>query len=500
MNPQQENSLFSSHSASDNALSDSDEISRTPQTKQVIPAQLLNDLRAPINQIIGLGEILRQQLQQDDATKQNRDDLATDATKIHSIGQQLASLLETHFQIASSPDIETKTELAATELAATEISEPKLHSCLIVDDSKLNREVLSRRLGKQEFHIEMAQNGREALEKVRAQSFDIMLLDIMMPEMDGYEVLEQMKADAALRHIPVIMISAVSEMDSVVRCIELGAEDYLPKPFSPTLLRARIGACLDRKSAHDRETQLLVQSQKNYAQLRRIEQQRDDLMHMIIHDLRSPLSSNIAGIEMAEMLGPLSDEQRDCLNIAMRSGHNLLDLINDLLDIAKMEAGGLRLELQACDAAYLAAVAADQIAPLLSDKSLTLARDIAPDLPATLADESKLRRVFVNLLANAVKFTPRAGHITFSARAEKDFVLFSIQDTGEGIPESALKQIFEKFRQVEDRKSGRQNSSGLGLTYCKMAVEAHGGRIWAQSTPGVGSTFFFTIPTACATA
>ena len=472
------------------------------ETRQVVSSQLLHDLRTPLNQIIGYSELLGEQLKQDALQPETRDELLSDATKIRGAGKYLLSLLETHFQ-GEKRDVstplaadESETEISSLPGIVEKMSQAQAveYSCLIVDDNESNRDVLARRLSRQKLHIEMAQNGREALDKVRAQSFDVMLLDIMMPEMDGYEVLRQMKADAVLRHIPVIMISALNEMDSVVRCIEMGAEDYLCKPFSPTLLRARIGACLDKKRAHDREAQLLAQSQENYAQLRRIEQQRDDLMHMIIHDLRSPLSSNIAGIEMVEMLGPLSEEQRDCLSIAMRSGHNLLDLINDLLDIAKMESGGLSLELQSCAAAYLAAVAADQISPLLGDKELTLTRDIAPNLPAMLADESKLRRVFVNILANAVKFTPRGGHITFSARAEAGFVLFSVQDTGEGIPQNALKQIFEKFRQVENRKSGRQNSSGLGLAYCKLAVDAHGGRIWAQSTPGIGSTFFFTIP------
>lgn len=462
---------------------------------QLIPARLLHDLRTPLSQIIGYSEILREQ-----AAAENQDEMAKDSGRIRSAGQQLLSIIETHFQAVSDTgstpatpidsDVDSRAD-ANTENTGEAASGSRI---LIVDDSESNRDVLARRLSKQNFQVAMAGNGREALEQMSAHSFDTVLLDIMMPDMDGYEVLRRIKANEALRHIPVIMISALNEMDSVVRCIEMGAEDYLPKPFSATLLRARIGACLDKKHAHDREARLLAEVQKNYAQLRRIEQQRDDLMNMIVHDLRTPLASNIAGIEMVGMLGPLAQGQHDCLKIAMRSGQNLLELINDLLDIAKMESGALHLELHSCDAAYIAAVAADQISPLLADRNLQLTRDIAPDLRALNADENTLRRVFVNLLSNAIKFTPREGRITFSARQEKEFVLFAVQDTGEGIPETALAHIFEKYRQVENRKSGRRNSTGLGLTYCKMAVEAHGGRIWAQSTPGAGSTFFFTIP------
>ena len=130
---------------------------------------------------------------------------------------------------------------------------------LVVDDIEANRDVLSRRLERQGYAVATAENGRQALERLRVDTFDLVLLDIMMPEMDGYEVLQRLKADEALRHIPVIMISALSELDSVVRCIEMGAEDYLPKPFEPTLLKARIGACLEKKRARDRETHLFEQ-------------------------------------------------------------------------------------------------------------------------------------------------------------------------------------------------------------------------------------------------
>ncbi len=128
---------------------------------------------------------------------------------------------------------------------------------LVVDDNAANREMLGRRLEREGHRVQLAASGREALEVLRARRVDLVLLDVMMPEVDGYEVLRQLKADEALRDIPVLMISAVDEIESVVRCIELGAEDYLPKPFDPTLLRARIGACLEKKRLRDREAQHL---------------------------------------------------------------------------------------------------------------------------------------------------------------------------------------------------------------------------------------------------
>jgi class 3 adenylate cyclase len=130
---------------------------------------------------------------------------------------------------------------------------PQRSSVLVVDDNEVNRDLLSRRLQRQGYEVTVAENGREALEKMQSHSFDLLLLDIMMPEINGYEVLESLKADPLLRYIPVIMISALDDMDSVVRCIELGAEDYLFKPFNPTLLKARIGACLEKKQLRDQE-------------------------------------------------------------------------------------------------------------------------------------------------------------------------------------------------------------------------------------------------------
>jgi signal transduction histidine kinase len=365
---------------------------------------------------------------------------------------------------------------------------------LVVDDNESNRDVLTRHLKRQEYAVATADDGLLAMEKLRAENFDLVLLDIMMPGLDGYEVLRQIKAEPRWKRIPVIMISALGELDSVVRCIEMGAEDYLPKPFSPTLLKARVHSCLEKKRAADREAQLFSQLQENYARLRELEQQRDDLTHMIVHDLRSPLSANIAGMEMVEMLGPLSPEQRDCLQIAMRSGQSLLGLINDLLDISKMEAGVLQLELKPLDARVTSLMASSQIKPLLEDKNLQFETEFPPDLPLVQADDSKLQRVFVNLLANAVKFTPRGGLIGINAKRENGHVVFSICDTGEGISLASAGTIFEKFSQAKDRKAGRQNSTGLGLTFCKLAVEAHGGEIWVESKPGDGSVFSFSIP------
>jgi signal transduction histidine kinase len=197
-----------------------------------------------------------------------------------------------------------------------------------------------------------------------------------------------------------------------------------------------------------------------------------------------------------ESLGELNADQLEFWRMAVAGGETLLGMINDLLDVSKMEDGSMRLAYSNPTPEMLVERAIRQIEQLAREKNLELQAQIPPKLPILTVDEDKLRRVIVNLLANAIKFTPAGGSIVISARAGdcSDVVRFSVQDTGEGIPREAFGRIFEKFGQVENRSAGQRNSTGLGLTFCKMAVEAHGGTIWVESEVGKGSKFSFTVP------
>jgi signal transduction histidine kinase len=327
---------------------------------------------------------------------------------------------------------------------------------------------------------------------MQEHAFDLVLLDIMMPDMDGYEVLGHLKADERLRHVPVIMISAIDEVQSVVRCIEAGAEDYLAKPFDPTLLKARIGASLEKKRGRDRESVLYEQLQKNYRRLEELEKLRDDMRNMIVHDLRTPLTAVIVGVEMLGSHGDLSASQRDMIKIAAGGGKTLLGMINDLLDVEKMESGTSQLRYEPLSAAALIAGAVEQVGSLAEMEGTSLVMDLRGDLRFA-GDENKLSRTLVNLIANAIKFT-RAGTVTISASPDgAESIRFAVRDTGSGIPPDAFERIFEKFGQLD---AGNRVGTGLGLAFCKLAVEAHGGRIQVESTPGAGSTFSFTVPVA----
>ena len=233
--------------------------------------RLDHELRTPLNQIIGYSEML-----QEEAREQKLESFLEDLGRIHSAAHRLLQLVVEHFVpvsgAAAAPGavgsgeattfLRASAERARERAAATHAVEPGLPgSLLVVDDDEANRLMLARRLVRLGHQVTLAENGRVALEKLRASAFDLVLLDIQMPEMNGYEVLEQLQADPALRTLPVIVLSASSETDRVAHCIEMGAEDYLPKPFDPVLLQARISACLEKKRLRDREQLHLRQIQ-----------------------------------------------------------------------------------------------------------------------------------------------------------------------------------------------------------------------------------------------
>ena len=454
-----------------------------------VSSQLLHDLRSPLNQIIGYSELLGE-----DAEAHSGEDFLADLQKIRTAGHRILTVIEQNFTsvsektVAIAVDDDEEEDSSPDSVTSQQGIAPGL--VLVVDDDAANREVLSRRLTRQGHGVMTASSGSDALERVRQAAFDLVLLDIMMPDMDGYEVLRHLKADDRLQHIPVIMISALSEVQSVVRCIEAGAEDYLTKPFNPTLLKARVGASLGRKRGRDRETVLFEQLQKNYKRLQEVEKLRDDMRNMIVHDLRTPLTAVIVGVEMLEKHGGLNETQHEMMVIAAGGGKTLLRMINDLLDVEKMESGATQLQYEELSADALVAGAVGQVVSLAEEGKTALVTEIASGLPPFRGDANLLSRTLVNLIANAIKFTP-AGTVTIAASEQTGNIRFAVGDTGDGIPSEAFERIFEKFGQLDSHK---KVGTGLGLAFCKLAVEAHGGHIEVESTPGVGSLFSFTIP------
>lgn len=221
---------------------------------------------------------------------------------------------------------------------------------------------------------------------------------------------------------------------------------------------------------------------------------REDLLSMIYHDLRSPLANVVSSLDVLASLLPLEDQPalRSLMNIAVRSTERILRLTNSLLDISRLEAGQAVGNRVPVSPHSLVADAVDSVAPTAQSKDLVLQTNLTGDLPEVLADVDMAKRILINLMENAVKFTPPRGKIYVDAKSEGELVQFTVEDTGPGIPAAARERIFDKFTRLRPTEGAR--GVGLGLAYCRLAVEGHGGRIWVESEPGIGARFHFTLP------
>lgn len=235
--------------------------------------------------------------------------------------------------------------------------------------------------------------------------------------------------------------------------------------------------------------------QANYLHLRNLEIQRDELVHMLVHDLRNPLASLLGGLDLLQQTGQLDNEQKECLAMANTGGELLLWMINDILDVSKSEAGRLALNRTEEEVADIACQAHDQVVMLATTLGVMLKMEMSGHLPRLMVDAGKTVRVLVNLLANAIQHTPKRGLVTLKAEVSGDAMVFSVADNGCGIPLEAQALIFEKFGHTQEQSSHRV-STGLGLPFCKMVVEAHGGQITVESELGKGTVFRFSIPLA----
>lgn len=227
-----------------------------------------------------------------------------------------------------------------------------------------------------------------------------------------------------------------------------------------------------------------------------LERLRDDLTHMIVHDLRTPLTAIIGSLQTIIDADYDSALVHEFVPMSVQSAEILLEMVNTLLDISKLEQGQMKLEREPVCLADIARVALEQVSGLARERNHTLSSALDPQCPLVSADPDLLRRVLVNLLGNAIKFTPDGGNIRVSSHCEGGEMRICVADNGPGIPPEHRERIFEKFGQVETRRSDRRASTGLGLTFCRMVAEAHGGHIWVDSEVGRGSTFCLCIPLA----
>ena len=388
-----------------------------------------------------------------------------------------------------------------TELAPPPADAPTI---LVADDVPANVELLFDQLHVLGFRAIAASDGPSAVATCFAKMPDLCILDVSMPAGDlgvddrstGFEVCRRIKRDPRTARIPVIFVTALNDTTDRVKAIEAGGDDFLTKPHNRLVLGARVRSLLKLKAATD----ALEESLRKQKELEKV---RDDLMKMIVHDLKTPLTSIIGAMEMMidGDFGPLTTNQRGALGDAESRAEDLLGLIEDLLEVARLEETRLTLNLKPIAPAALLTEVRHEWEIRFQQERATAVVEASDDAPVIEADHALLKRVFSNLVQNALSHSARAVTVTLGARRENDGTLFTVADDGVGIPIEYHDIIFRKFEQVRTPHIPRVRSSGLGLAFCKLVVEAHGGRIWVKSGGEmVGSAFHFWLPVTPPTA
>jgi len=363
----------------------------------------------------------------------------------------------------------------------------KRQTVMIVDDTPANIEILSESLG-DDYELFFATSGAEALELVHADQPDLILLDVMMPGMDGYELCAILKGDPATRNIPIVFVTAMTQEEDEIKGLELGAIDYITKPISPHIVRARVKNHLDLKRYRD-----LLETLSTAA-----ERAKKEFLRSVSHELRTPLTP-IIGMTDLVLTTEEDDDKRKYLSLVQKAALKLLGIIEDLIETSRLEGDGVSVE----NLPFLLRPFLDGIAvgldPLARAKGLRLRVAVDPALPeAVSADQAMLYKVLSMLLGNAVKFTC-GGEVALEVRRETkegagEMLRFSVSDTGIGIEQEDLERIFTDFTQSDGSITRSYPGLGLGLSLARRITELMGGRIWAESGFGGGSVFHAEIP------
>lgn len=362
----------------------------------------------------------------------------------------------------------------------------KRQTVMIVDDNPINIELLSESLG-DDYELVFATSGADALELILADKPDLLLLDVMMPGMDGYQLLAILKGDPGTRDIPVIFVTAMCQEEDEVRGLELGAIDYVTKPISPHIVRARVKNHLELKRYRD-----LLESLSLAA-----DRAKKEFLRSISHELRTPLTP-ILGMTDLVLTSEEDDDKRKYLSLVQKAAMRLLGIVEDLIETSRLEGEGASVEVAPFVLRpFLEAVLAE-LTPAAGAKGLALRLGVEPGVPDAIeSDQGLLRKLLTMVLGNALKFTSQGEVALEVERHEHDSVpvlRFCVLDTGIGIAPEDLERIFDDFTQSDGSVTRPYAGLGLGLGLSRRIVELMRGRIWAEPRTGGGSIFRFEIP------
>jgi signal transduction histidine kinase len=369
---------------------------------------------------------------------------------------------------------------------------------LIVDDEEEIRDLLHQALRRSAgLHVELAEDGEEALEKIQKDNFDLVLADWKMPKMDGLQLVDEI-AKIQPETITVLM-SGYGTLELALEAMRRGAHDFLTKPLNLPDIFVRLHRIIEEKQRVKRLRDFVGQLEKSIQELRRVDEIKSEFVSVASHELRTPLAAikNAVQLILKGKTGPINETQGKFLLMAERNINRLMNILNDLLDLSRIESGKMVMKFEELDLKGPIELILSSFKAQADEKTIKLNMEVPKEIPPVYGDREKIEQILANLVGNAIKFTPEGGEILISAQSydgDGNMTGISVRDSGIGIPENQRDKIFEKFHQVEESLQRSSGGTGLGLAITKGLVEAHQGKIWVESEMGKGSIFTFTLP------
>ena len=376
------------------------------------------------------------------------------------------------------------------------MSTEKKHKILIVEDNQENIDLLVYFLRPHGYEIIAVTDGVQALEAVQKENPDIILLDIMLPKLDGFGVCERLKKDKKTQFIPIIMLTALKELKDKIKSLEVGADDFLTKPFENVELLARVRSLIRLKEYHDRLEKTNAELAKKNESLMRMDQFKEELINLIVHDMKNPLFVIQGNLQMMKM--SMADLSTEFLNKYTsrieRSAQQLLRMVVNLLDISRLEEGTMVLKKDTVNFNDIISEIVDRLKEYPENKNKKILLNLDIDICQLVFDKSVIERVVENMITFSSNNVSDEGSVEIEThKLDDQEIQFSIQDNGTQIPAKYKEKIFEKFSQAEIKSEGYRVERALGLTFCKLAVEAHGGNMWLDPDIKVGNRFVLKL-------